>query len=152
VHVIPLTGLTEADVLRHATDFLVALESPHWKELSYPELKVAHDTITAPLGWLWEAIALPVLPSLLAACAPGSPERPRVWWCPTGPLTFLPLHAPGAHNSDGDSVVDHLMSSYTLTLRLLLRARERPAKRSQPPQWSWHCLKPQASRHCPAPP
>jgi hypothetical protein len=66
VQVVPLTGLTGTNVVRHATNFLVALESPHRKELSYPELKAAHDTITATLRWLWEAIALPVLP----ACSP----------------------------------------------------------------------------------
>ena len=126
VQVIPLTGLTGADVVRHAVGFLVALESLHQKELSYLELKAAHETITATLRWLWEAIALPVLPGLLAACAPTPRQLPRVWWCPTGPLTFLPMHAAGVHNGAGESVLDHIVSSYTLTLRLLLRARERP--------------------------
>jgi tetratricopeptide (TPR) repeat protein len=125
VQVIPLTGLTGADVVRHAVAFLVALESLHREDLSYGEVQAAHNTITETLRWLWEAVASPLLPSLLAACAPGSPGRPRVWWCPTGPLTFLPLHAAGVHDADGDSVLDHVMSSYVLTLRLLLRARER---------------------------
>jgi tetratricopeptide (TPR) repeat protein len=125
VQVIPLTGLTGADVVRHAATFLTALESLHREDLGYNEVRAAHNTITETLRWLWEAVASPLLPRLLAACAPGSPGRPQVWWCPTGPLTFLPLHAAGVHDAGGDSVLDHVVSSYALTLRLLLRARER---------------------------
>jgi len=138
VQVIPLTALTGADAVQHTADFLIALESLHRKNLSYNEFEAAHHTISATLRWLWEAIASPLLPSLLTARAStGAPRthgvheaagpagrRPRVWWCPTGPLTFLPLHAAGVHEDDGDSVLDHVVSSYTLTLRLLQRARE----------------------------
>lgn len=128
VRVIPLSGLTGADVVQHATDFLIALESLHRKDPRYSEFQAAHNTVTATLRWLWEGIASQLLPALLAACAPGFPERPRVWWCPTGPLTFLPLHAAGVHDGGGDSVIDHVVSSYALTLRLLQRGRERPRR------------------------
>jgi CHAT domain-containing protein len=42
---------------------------------------------------------------------------PRVWWCPTGPLAVLPLHA---------AAIDHVISSYTITLTALLNSRTRP--------------------------
>jgi hypothetical protein len=58
------------------------------------------------LRWLGAAVTDPVLDEL------GSTER--VWWCPTGPLTYLPLHAAG-------SVPDRVVSSYTPTLGALLR-------------------------------
>ena len=50
------------------------------------------------LDWLWDVIAEPVLTALGHTSAPetGSPW-PRVWWCPTGPLTVLPIHAAGHH-------------------------------------------------------
>jgi len=79
--------------------------------------------IAETLAWLWDAIAIPLLPVLTAACAAADGPRPRVWWCPTGPLTFLPLHAAGHHDGSGDSILDRFISSYTPTLRLLLRTR-----------------------------
>ncbi|TEB35675.1 hypothetical protein FA13DRAFT_1788289 [Coprinellus micaceus] len=44
-----------------------------------------------------------------------SPETlPRVWWCPTGPLSFLPLHAAGIYQGlEVESVMDYAVSSYT---------------------------------------
>jgi CHAT domain-containing protein len=134
VRATPLTGLTGADVVHHTAAFLGALDSMH-QQMSIGGLKSAHDAITATLRWLWETIGAPLLPGLLAASAlklPGAPEptesRPRVWWCPTGPLTFLPLHAAGVHDGGGNSVLDHVVSSYALTLRSLQRARERPRR------------------------
>jgi CHAT domain len=126
VRVVPLTGLTGADVVQRTVDFLIALESLHRNELGYSELKAANETVSATFRWLWDAVVSPLLPSLLAACPPTAGLRPRVWWCPTGPLTFLPLHAAGVYEADGDSVRDHVVSSYTATLRLLQRAREHP--------------------------
>ncbi len=55
---------------------------------------------------------------------------PRVWWCPTGPLTVLPLHAAG-HGTD-DCVLDRVVSSYASTLRALADARVRPVQDSDP--------------------
>ncbi|ETW80194.1 hypothetical protein HETIRDRAFT_428431 [Heterobasidion irregulare TC 32-1] len=48
---------------------------------------------------------------------------PRVWWCPTGYFTFLPIHAAGIYSPDmGDleNVSDYMISSYTPTLNTLL--------------------------------
>lgn len=123
VRVIPLANLTGDAVVRHVGDFLVALRSLQRAQLSYADWGAAQKAITATLAWLWDTIMSPLLPSLLAAARRPSPARPRMWWCPTGPLTFLPLHAAGRHNG-GDSVLDHFVSSYALTLRLLLRARD----------------------------
>lgn len=51
-----------------------------------------------------------------------SDNPPRIWWCPTGPLTFLPLHAAGTYQSNepGSQVWDFVTSSYTPTLTALL--------------------------------
>ncbi|MFJ9690138.1 CHAT domain-containing protein [Streptomyces bacillaris] len=50
---------------------------------------------------------------------------PRLWWCPTGRLSFLPLHAAGRGAADsGTWVVDRAVSSYTPTLRALVRSRD----------------------------
>jgi CHAT domain-containing protein len=49
-------------------------------------------------------------------------DPPRVWWCPTGPLSFLPIHAAGLYNQLQDSVdvSSFVCSSYTPSLTALL--------------------------------
>jgi CHAT domain-containing protein len=77
---------------------------------------------------MWEAIASPVLDALGFNSPPDNGSWPRVWWCPTGPLAFLPLHAMGLHAPDappGACVLDRVVSSYTPTLRALVRSRDR---------------------------
>ncbi|WP_326582646.1 CHAT domain-containing protein [Streptomyces sp. NBC_00481] len=77
--------------------------------------------------WLWDTIAAPVFDELgLDREPPEGGEWPRLWWCPTGPLTMLPLHSAGYHGVTGGgvSVIDRVVSSYTPTLRALVRARE----------------------------
>ncbi|MBB5874129.1 tetratricopeptide (TPR) repeat protein [Allocatelliglobosispora scoriae] len=77
------------------------------------------------LEWLWDTIAAPVLDGLPPAAA----DPARVWWCPTGPLTSLPLHAAGRHTRTNsrptavaDTVAGRVVSSYTPTLAALRRA------------------------------
>jgi CHAT domain-containing protein len=51
------------------------------------------------------------------------PKR-RMWWCPTGPFSFLPIHVAGPYTrSGGPDLTKRILSSYTPTLRALLRAR-----------------------------
>ncbi|WP_327365949.1 CHAT domain-containing protein [Streptomyces sp. NBC_01217] len=87
--------------------------------------------VTSTLKWLWHDIAEPVLTALGHTGAPpaGRP-RPRLWWCPTGPLALLPLHAAGLPDSaspDGTPdacVLDRVTPSYTPTVRALLANRQ----------------------------
>ena len=53
-------------------------------------------------------------------------RMPHVIWCPTGPLTQLPLHAAGVydHTQSGPHVFDYVVSSYTPSLSALLRCHE----------------------------
>jgi tetratricopeptide (TPR) repeat protein len=113
VHITPLTGLTGADVVAHVLSFMQALG--RWP--------AEREVIAETLAWLWRTIATPLLPVLTGTCAVPAAQRPRIWWCPTGPMAFLPLHAAGHHDPPGDSVLDRFASSYTPTLRMLLRAR-----------------------------
>ena len=53
---------------------------------------------------------------------PDPSDRHRIWWCPTGPLTFLPLHAAGIYDADyraGQCISDFVVSSYTPILTSL---------------------------------
>jgi CHAT domain-containing protein len=50
-----------------------------------------------------------------------SPQH--IHWCPTGPFTFLPIHAAGLYGVEKtESVSDYIVSSYTPTIGALLNA------------------------------
>jgi CHAT domain-containing protein len=57
-------------------------------------------------------------------------SRPRLWWCPTGPFAFLPLHAAGFHGhktcNSSEWASDYVISSYTPSLSALLQAHDNP--------------------------
>ncbi|MET8221218.1 CHAT domain-containing protein [Streptomyces hirsutus] len=82
-------------------------------------------TLLPDLAWLWDTVAEPVLRAL-DRTNPASDGRHRIWWCPTGWLSFLPLHAAGHHDGSGRSVLDRTVSSYVPTLRALTRATRSP--------------------------
>lgn len=63
----------------------------------------------------------------------GSDVR-RIWWCLTGPLSFLPIHAAGIY-PDGRKLSNFAVSSYTPTLNTLL---DKP--HTQPEQPAQHQL------------
>jgi CHAT domain-containing protein len=85
--------------------------------------------ITSTSAWLWDRITAPILDSLGHTAIPTG-SWPRVWWCPTGPLVLLPIHAAGHHRST-ETVLDRVVSSYTHTVGALAHARgasPQPAK------------------------
>lgn len=95
-----------------------------------------HEALVGTLGWLWDAIASPVLDRLGFTGPPltGQPW-PRLWWCLPGLLSFMPLHAAGRYQSETEpqTVIDRAISSYTPTLRALLHARAARPGRVGPP-------------------
>ncbi|MGY1584897.1 CHAT domain-containing protein [Streptomyces sp. MN13] len=79
------------------------------------------QVLTRTNTWLWDTIVGRILDAMGhdAPVAAGG-HWPRVWWCPTGPLALLPLHAAGHHQArDGRTAMDRVISSYTPTLRAL---------------------------------
>jgi len=79
--------------------------------------------LTDVTAWLWDAVGEPVLTAL--GFTTTRPDPPRLWWCPTGLLSLLPLHAAGRHDTgDGHTVLDRVVSSYTPTLRALREASQ----------------------------
>ncbi|KAK0193542.1 CHAT domain-containing protein [Armillaria mellea] len=57
-------------------------------------------------------------------------DPPRLWWCPTGPLSFLPLHAAGFYNTEecGTKVYEYVASSYTPTVGILADISNQPSE------------------------
>ncbi|GII60832.1 CHAT domain-containing protein [Sphaerisporangium krabiense] len=130
VAAVPLPGLTSREAAFRAAMYLDVLGSMAVPMAMEPGerrsglLRGSEGFLGDVLAWLWTAVAEPVLAHLGHTRAPaGGGPWPRVWWCPTGALTLLPLHAAGT-GQDGDSVLDRVVSSYTPTLGALDRARQ----------------------------
>jgi hypothetical protein len=137
--VVDLPNLSLNTAIDRANEMLGALSGADDPARSFLERDRDRHAVLDILDWLWDVIAEPVLTALghTAPPPPGDPW-PRVWWCPTGPLSVLPIHAAGHHprlrttTSDVSgvgaagvlSVLDRVVSSYTPTLTALARARE----------------------------
>ncbi|KAF8680042.1 TPR-like protein [Rhizoctonia solani] len=70
---------------------------------------------------LWYDIVKPVLDFLGYMHKDNiAPDNiPHITWCPTGALSFLPLHAAGDYDQSRSRVFDYVISSYTPTLTTL---------------------------------
>ncbi|KAJ7808974.1 TPR-like protein [Mycena leptocephala] len=84
------------------------------------------------LSELWTRLVKPVL-NALNITTPRTHNFQRIWWCPTGPLTFLPIHAAGIYGANeifGSKLSDFVISSYTPSLTALIQGF-RPRSQSQ---------------------
>ncbi|KAJ3507857.1 hypothetical protein NLJ89_g6070 [Agrocybe chaxingu] len=72
------------------------------------------------LSTLWTEIVKPVLDKLNCKVS-SSLTPPRIWWCATGPVAFLPLHAAVLYATpqEGTKASEYVTSSYTPTLTAL---------------------------------
>ncbi|WBB99788.1 CHAT domain-containing protein [Solwaraspora sp. WMMA2080] len=141
VRVVELPRLTARTVAERADAYLTSLGVAERaaREFDTVPALADDDTLGDVLEWLWDDVAGPVLDALgLADTPPAGTSWPRIWWCPTGPLALLPLHAAGHHRAAGGpltgtpprTVIDRVVSSYTPTLRVLREAVE--ARRDGP--------------------
>jgi CHAT domain-containing protein len=57
---------------------------------------------------------------------PNPDALPRIWWCATGPLAFLPIHAAGIYGPElnESQLSNYVISSYTPTLSALLESNK----------------------------
>jgi tetratricopeptide (TPR) repeat protein len=130
-----LPAVTTTAAAAQANALLAALAAARDPDRTARDLEDGRLAVLDVLGWLWDAVAEPVLAELGRAIPPepGDP-LPRVWWSLTGALSVLPVHAAGHYPRDpaarpakfGDSVLDLVISSYTPTIGALARAA-RPA-------------------------
>ncbi|WP_285507182.1 CHAT domain-containing protein [Actinokineospora sp. NBRC 105648] len=134
VEVVELPRLTAAEVAERTAAFLTVLGDHAVADLSFAAaLRARADWLAererilrATVEWLWDTVAEPVLGALPR-------DHARVWWCPTGLLTLLPLHGAGYHfDGSGRTVLDRVVSSYTPTLRALAGLTEPSEKDDSP--------------------
>ncbi|TFK66717.1 hypothetical protein BDN72DRAFT_843877 [Pluteus cervinus] len=67
------------------------------------------------LEYLWIVVVKPILDGLgIQRAQQATADMPRIWWCPSGPLNGLPIHAAGCYTDDGQGPVisDYVVSSY----------------------------------------
>ncbi|KAF8547598.1 hypothetical protein OG21DRAFT_1376151, partial [Imleria badia] len=78
------------------------------------------------LSTLWNGVVKPVLDALAFSVRDTPGDLSRIFWCPTGPFVFPPIHAAGLygtqHSQPGHKVSDFVISSYAPTLSILALA------------------------------
>lgn len=123
LRIIPLTSISEKEVRDIAEVFIAALEV-----ISQHDSMEAKYAFHLTLAWINEHITGPILDGIEDLMdVDDTLVLPRVWWCPTGRLAFLPLHAASgfmnASISAPRDVFNRVISSYTPTLAALIYSR-----------------------------
>ncbi|EIN13066.1 hypothetical protein PUNSTDRAFT_61638, partial [Punctularia strigosozonata HHB-11173 SS5] len=107
-------GLVVSERLSTITDEWLTEAGDAWTRTKQTQVQILHK--------LWIGVAKPVI-ELLGFSVRRA--RPRIWWCPAGRLSFLPIHAAGDYTrNDGMTCSSYVVSSYTPTLSSLLQARK----------------------------
>ncbi|CUA78375.1 Girdin [Rhizoctonia solani] len=78
------------------------------------------DGMEDVLRTLWIDVVKPVLDYLGYMDTTSQEQLPHITWCPTGLLSFLPLHAAGDYSQPRSRVYNYAISSYTPTLSALI--------------------------------
>jgi hypothetical protein len=126
---LPLPEVSPDSVAAQVAEFLGTLQASSDPAADGAVRAVAEARLEGVLGWLWDAVAGPVLQNRLGlAGSPATGQRwPRLRWCVSGLLSFLPLHAAGHHHTCQQAapatVMDRVVSSYTPTIRALGHTR-----------------------------
>ncbi|KAG8695145.1 hypothetical protein FRC09_009365 [Ceratobasidium sp. 395] len=127
---IPLASFSRNLCLEMQNKLLAALRNSgvHTRSSRRPrfESQMADDMFKDVLATLWRNVVKPILSGLQYLTLPTQDKLPRVTWCATGPLAFLPLHAAGYYSDPPERTFDYVISSYTPTLDALLRTSQSP--------------------------
>ncbi|VDB91743.1 unnamed protein product [Peniophora sp. CBMAI 1063] len=141
---IPLTALTEDEARRLEKAWITSLSYANARErgvVSWEKIRLVDrkNSLGHVLARLWELIVCPILEALklIRNMSETTGRLPHITWCPTGPLTRLPLHAAGIYDDAKDNglhAFDHAVSSYTPSLSALLRCQQGPNDPSLDPK------------------
>ena len=130
IQAVALPGLTWPALMENVSRFM--FRSYQSGPASRREREDTDAEIASVLDWLWHSAVGPVL-NVLGYCGPPPQDAwPRVWWCPTGLLNFLPLHAAAASGPPTNTALDRVVSSYTPTVRALAAARRATTRPPRP--------------------
>ncbi|KAI6139356.1 CHAT domain-containing protein [Pisolithus tinctorius] len=114
VHV-PLPDISLADISLMASKFEDLTKTTG----QVPCSKTREYQLAELLSDLWNQVVHPIVQQLI----PHTPRGSRLWWCPTGKFSSIPLHAAGPHRT-GEPPLSHIyVCSYTSTLSALAQNR-----------------------------
>ncbi|KAH9480061.1 hypothetical protein JR316_0006658 [Psilocybe cubensis] len=118
---------TMKSLIRRATRARGSNRGPRKRSPLTPKTSQDPEVIfSGLLAKLWTGVVKPILDGIGFAKNPDNiTELPHIWWCLTGPLTMLPIHAAGIYEQDGSSrrgskVSDYAVSSYIPSLGSLI--------------------------------
>ncbi|CAE6481321.1 unnamed protein product [Rhizoctonia solani] len=119
---LPLPSFTEheAQLARSQLDGSLAKKGQRQRGVKLRNPISYEEGFETVLGTLWSDIVQPVLSYLGYLDDTPRDRLPHITWCPTGLLTFLPLHAAGDYSQPQSRVFNYAISSYTPTLSALL--------------------------------
>ncbi|KAF5347402.1 hypothetical protein D9758_011252 [Tetrapyrgos nigripes] len=126
---IPLENFSEEKATEILSSLIDDLEEKNFRAKSrgYSKLTARTEKICSILGTLWTDVVQPVLLKLEEHLVAENGNLPHVTWCPSGSLSFLPLHAAGIYKDNesciGQRIFDHVVSSYTPSITALLAAQ-----------------------------
>ncbi|KAG8823300.1 hypothetical protein FRC19_004231 [Serendipita sp. 401] len=129
---IPLPDLTSERITQLQVEFNALLKSSgvRLRAVRDEEVEAGGDEgCKRILAELWDHFVKPVLDSLAFTHDPDT--LPRIWWCVTGQLAFLPIHAAGVYNTGdfSEQIQDYAISSYAPTISALLEQADVPAQK-----------------------
>ncbi|KAF8693995.1 TPR-like protein, partial [Rhizoctonia solani] len=121
---LPLPGFTGTKAQRTRLEMDKSIRNRRPSERGMERRPVQEEEIDfkSVLADLWNDIVKPVLDFLEYTHKDEiSPNNmPHVTWCPTGALSFLPLHAAGDYDQPRSRAFNYVVSSYIPTLTALL--------------------------------
>src|SRR5262249_55052488 len=95
---VSLPEATPTAVTQQTLTLLQALDDCSADGATDLDVAMAGRRIGVVLGWLWDAVTAPVADSLgITGQHTDGQTLPRLWWCVSGLMAFLPLHAAGHH-------------------------------------------------------
>ncbi|KAF8717214.1 TPR-like protein, partial [Rhizoctonia solani] len=131
---IPLPDFTGVKAHKFRSEMEKSIRSRRSNERGVERRPVKEEEVDfqSALSDLWYNIVKPVLDFLGYTHNPGiaTENMPHITWCPTGILSFLPLHAAGDYEQPGSRVFDYVISSYTPTLTALLNTTTSTLRRN----------------------
>ncbi|ELU36379.1 aromatic di-alanine and tetratricopeptide repeat-containing protein [Rhizoctonia solani AG-1 IA] len=131
---IPLPNFTQSQAQHGWSEIEQLLHNKGLRERGFKRkggrVQEPDPDIGSVLAGLWNDLVKPVLEHLGYLTDHATEQLPHITWCPTGALSFLPLHAAGDYDQSQSRVFNYVVSSYTPTLTALLASVPTMANRA----------------------
>ncbi|KDN33683.1 hypothetical protein RSAG8_13221, partial [Rhizoctonia solani AG-8 WAC10335] len=123
---LPLPNFDGEKARRARSEMEISIESQRLREREVERRplveEIQNHEFESVLAVLWNNIVKPILDFLGFTDHAPVGNLPHITWCPTGAMTFLPLHAAGNYDEPQSRVFNYVVSSYTPTLTAILES------------------------------